>query len=93
VESYILIQTEVGRAEDVARQVAGMEGIVMAETVTGPYDVITRAWTATESVLLHEVEDAIKAIPSVVRIVACPMTPHDRVWEMGREPAASGVPA
>ena len=42
VNAYVLIQTEVGRAATVARTVAALDGVVAAEGVTGPYDVIVR---------------------------------------------------
>ena len=40
VTAYILIQTEVGKAIGVARQIRGIAGVAEAEDVTGPYDVI-----------------------------------------------------
>jgi hypothetical protein len=40
VQAYILIQTEVGRAASVARDISVIPGVAMAEDVTGPYDVI-----------------------------------------------------
>ena len=43
VSAYVLIQTEVGKAAQVAEEVSGIEGVVSAEDVTGPYDVIVRA--------------------------------------------------
>ncbi|MCC5698354.1 Lrp/AsnC ligand binding domain-containing protein, partial [Klebsiella pneumoniae] len=43
VQAYILIQTEVGKAAAVAAQISGTPGIISAEDVTGPYDVIVRA--------------------------------------------------
>ena len=43
VSAYILIQTEVGKAAQVATEVDGIDGVVSAEDVTGPYDVIARA--------------------------------------------------
>ncbi len=43
VSAYILIQTEVGKAAQVAIEVGGIDGVVSAEDVTGPYDVIARA--------------------------------------------------
>jgi hypothetical protein len=39
--AYILIQTEVGKAADVATQVR-VPGVAEADDVTGPYDVIAR---------------------------------------------------
>ena len=43
VEAYILVQTEVGKAADVAAHIAKITGVTQAEDVTGPYDVIVRA--------------------------------------------------
>ena len=43
VNAYILIQTEVGKAAQVAKEVPGIDGVADAEDVTGPYDVIVRA--------------------------------------------------
>ncbi len=40
VHAYVLIQTEVGRSIDVARQMATIDGVIIADDVTGPYDVI-----------------------------------------------------
>ena len=39
VQAYILIQTEVGKAADVAAQIAEVQGVTLAEDVTGPYDL------------------------------------------------------
>ncbi len=50
VKAYVLIQTEVGKSAQVSVQVAGLEGVVSALDVTGPYDVIVQveaiAWTS-----------------------------------------------
>jgi Lrp/AsnC ligand binding domain len=43
VTAYILIQTEVGKAAQVAKEIAEIKGVQQAEDVTGPYDVIVRA--------------------------------------------------
>jgi DNA-binding Lrp family transcriptional regulator len=43
VSAYILIQTEVGKAAQVADEVRAISGVISADDVTGPYDVIARA--------------------------------------------------
>ena len=43
VQAYILVQTEVGKAADVAKEIGKIPGVTTAEDVTGPYDVIVRA--------------------------------------------------
>ena len=43
VAAYILVQTKVGKAAQVAKDIAEIKGVQLAEDVTGPYDVIVRA--------------------------------------------------
>jgi DNA-binding Lrp family transcriptional regulator len=43
VTAYILIQTEVGKAAQVAKDIVDITGVQQAQAVTGPYDVIVRA--------------------------------------------------
>src|SRR5258708_11562037 len=43
VQAYILVQTEVGKAADVAVHIGQIGGVTQADDVTGPYDVIVRA--------------------------------------------------
>lgn len=47
VTVYILIQTGMGIAGQVAREVLNIEGTISADTVTGHYDVIVKAAAPT----------------------------------------------
>ena len=73
VSAYILIQTEVGRAATVARAVESVEGVVTAEGVTGPYDVIARAEATTVDELGQMVVGRIQLIDGIIRTVTCPV--------------------
>ena len=42
VSAYILVQTEVGKASQVTDKIKALGGVVNADGVTGPYDVIAR---------------------------------------------------
>ena len=42
VQAYVLIQTEVGKAAQVASEVRKIEGVKSADDVTRPYDVIVK---------------------------------------------------
>jgi hypothetical protein len=42
LSAYALIQTEVGKVAHVAQVLSDLDGVQLAEDVTGPYDVITR---------------------------------------------------
>ncbi len=47
ISAYVLIQTEVGKAAHVASSVREIAGVVAADDVTGPYDVIVRTEAET----------------------------------------------
>ena len=73
VHSYILIQTEVGKAAGVAKQVSAIEGVDAAEDVTGPYDVIVRARAANVDDLGKLVVAKIQAVEGITRTLTCPV--------------------
>jgi DNA-binding Lrp family transcriptional regulator len=73
VAAYILIQTEVGKAAQVATEVHAIDGIVSAEDVTGPYDVIARANAATVDELGQMVVSKVQMIPGITRTLTCPV--------------------
>jgi DNA-binding Lrp family transcriptional regulator len=73
VQAYILVQTEVGRAADVARQIAEISGVMQAEDVTGPYDVIVRARAENVDELGKLVAAQIQAVEGITRTLTCPV--------------------
>ena len=73
VSAYILIQTEVGKAAQVATEVDGIDGVVSAEDVTGPYDVIARAEAATVDELGKMVVSRVQMIDGITRTLTCPV--------------------
>ena len=73
VSAYILILTEVGKAAQVAEEVAKIEGVEAAEDVTGPYDVIVRARAETVDDLGKLVVAKIQAIDGIDRTLTCPV--------------------
>ena len=73
VQAYVLIQTEVGKAADVAREVAGVSGVTLAEDVTGPYDVIVRAEAQNVDERGQLVVAKVQNIPGITRTLTCPV--------------------
>ena len=73
VQAYILIQTEVGKAADVAKAIAEIKGVTLAEDVTGPYDVIVRAEGADVDELGQMVVSKVQAVPGITRTLTCPV--------------------
>ncbi len=73
VQAYILIQTEVGKAADVAREISGIQGVTLAEDVTGPYDVIVRAAANNVDELGKLVVAQIQSVEGITRTLTCPI--------------------
>ena len=73
VEAYILVQTGVGKAAEVAASIRAIEGIARAEDVTGPYDVIARAEAETVDDLGQMVVAQVQNVPGITRTVTCPV--------------------
>jgi DNA-binding Lrp family transcriptional regulator len=73
VQAYILIQTEVGKAAQVAKAIGGLAGVASAEDVTGPYDVIVRAEAKNVDDLGKLVVARIQGVEGITRTLTCPV--------------------
>jgi len=73
INAYILIQTEVGKAAAVAKEVREITGVAEAEDVTGPYDVIVRAEAKSVDELGKLVVARIQAVDGITRTLTCPV--------------------
>lgn len=69
----MLIQTDVGRAEVVAKQLAVLAGVLSAEYVTGPYDVVVRIGADTMSDLQDTVVPSVQQVAGITRTLTCPI--------------------
>ena len=73
VQAYILIQTEVGKASSVAKAVSAIAGVTIAEGVTGPYDVIMGAESASMEDLGRIVLAKVQGVAGITRTLTCPI--------------------
>jgi DNA-binding Lrp family transcriptional regulator len=73
VYAYVLIQAEVGKAAGVARQIREIPGVVLAEDVTGPYDVIARVEADSIDELGQLVVSQVQLIEGLTRTITCPV--------------------
>ena len=81
MKGYILVHTEAYQAGEVGRRIAGLDGVLVAETVTGPYDVIVLVQADSPSDMLTGVTAAVQAVPGVVRTVTCVEASNQPLWE------------
>ena len=73
VTAYILVQTEVGKAAQAAREIVQIKGVQQAEDVTGPYDVIVRAEARNLDELGKLVVARVQLVDGITRTLTCPV--------------------
>ena len=73
VSAYVLIQTEVGKAAGVATLLREIAGVVVADDVTGPYDVIARVEADSIDELGRLVVTDVQSIEGLTRTLTCPV--------------------
>lgn len=73
VRAFILIETEVGMADAVSASVRTIDGIVAADDVTGPYDVIVQAEADSVHDLGKMVVSKVQLIEGITRTLTCPV--------------------
>lgn len=73
VRAFVLIKTEVGRAAEVAGFLKNVPGVVAADDVTGPYDIIAQAEAATVDDLGRIVVSKVQRIAGITRTLTCPV--------------------
>ncbi|GAC1407253.1 MAG: Lrp/AsnC ligand binding domain-containing protein [Mycobacterium sp.] len=73
VEAFMLIQTEVGRADVVAKQLAALPGVLSSEYVTGPYDVVVRIGADNLADLRANIVANVQQVTGITRTLTCPI--------------------
>jgi DNA-binding Lrp family transcriptional regulator len=73
VQGYVLIQADVGKAAGVAATMRQIDGVVLAEDVTGPYDVIARVEADSIDELGRLVVTQVQMIEGITRTLTCPV--------------------
>jgi DNA-binding Lrp family transcriptional regulator len=73
LSAYVLIQTEVGKAGQVAEAIRSIDGVQRAEDLAGPYDVIARVQAPGMEELGMLVLAHIQTVDGVTRTLTCTM--------------------
>lgn len=71
VQAYILIQTEVGKARDVATAISRIDGIVRVDAVTGPYDVVVLSEARNVDELGKMIVSQVQLVSGITRTLTC----------------------
>ncbi|GAA4476027.1 Lrp/AsnC ligand binding domain-containing protein [Rhodococcus olei] len=69
-QAFILIQTEVGKATVIADQIRQLPGVLTAEDVLGPYDVVARI-EAGNGAGFTPIVKGIQQLAGITRTLTC----------------------
>jgi DNA-binding Lrp family transcriptional regulator len=69
--AYILIEVQVGRTTDVLRSLRRLDGVVSADVVTGPYDVIALISAPNMAAVADLVTGLVQGVPGVLKTITC----------------------
>lgn len=73
VTAYLFIETEGGKTAGVVTAIRAMDGIITADAITGPSDVIVRLETTDIDALGRMVVSQIQAVDGITRTQTCPV--------------------
>jgi DNA-binding Lrp family transcriptional regulator len=71
VQAYILIQTEVGKAREVATLIREIPGVVRVDAVTGPYDVVVLTEARSVDELGKMIVSRVQLVQGITRTLTC----------------------
>ena len=69
--AYILIETQVGRAKQVALALSALEGVISADVVTGTFDIIALIEASDMSAMADLVTGQVQGVRGVLRTITC----------------------
>jgi DNA-binding Lrp family transcriptional regulator len=73
VRAFVLIETDLGNAGSVAREIRSIPGVVAADDVTGPYDVIAQAEAESVDDLGRMVIGRLQLVNGIRKTLTCPI--------------------
>jgi DNA-binding Lrp family transcriptional regulator len=70
-KAFILIEVQVGRANNVADSLRSLQEVTSAEVVTGPYDIIASIQVSDMAAMADLVTSQMQSIRGVIKTITC----------------------
>ena len=70
-KAFILIEVQVGRANNVADSLRSLQEVTSAEVVTGPYDIIASIQVPDMAAMADLVTSQMQSIRGVIKTITC----------------------
>ena len=69
--AFILVETQVGKVQQVARSLRAQDGMVSAEVVTGNFDIIALVEAPDMASMADLVTGRVQGVRGVLRTITC----------------------
>lgn len=69
--AYILIETQVGKSQDVLASLRAFDGVTSADIITGEFDIIALIDAQDMATMADLVTGRVQGIPGVMRTITC----------------------
>ena len=69
--AFILVETQVGKVQQVARSLRALDGMVSAEVVTGNFDIIALVEAPDMASMADLVTGRVQGVRGVLRTITC----------------------
>lgn len=69
--AYILIETAVGKTNEVAEQLRTIESMASVDMVTGPFDIIAVAEADNLPAIGDLISESMHSVPGIVKTITC----------------------
>ncbi len=69
--AFVLVETQVGKAPQVAQELRSMDGISSADVVTGNFDVIVLVEASDMAAMAELVTGRVQSVRGVMRTITC----------------------
>ena len=73
IRAYVLVQAEPGKGPGVTQQIVRIAGVVSADDIAGPYDVMARGDAADLDELARLIVAKIQDVEGLTRTLTCPV--------------------
>ena len=70
-KAFILIEVQVGRANNVVDSLRSLQEVTSAEVVTGPYDIIASIQVSDMAAMADLVTSQMQSIRGVIKTITC----------------------
>ncbi len=73
-KAYVLIETQVGKVQEVVEAIRKLEGVTSVDVVTGPYDAIAIIQRETLTDIGDLITSMVHPVAGISRTVTCMVT-------------------